>query len=127
MHILFDMNMSPEWVKALNVHGFTCVHWSAVGPVTATDAVIFKWAAEHKYIVFTHDLDFGAILAATNARFPSVIQLRSQYFFPDDSQHTLLIIYYIRQYEVLLSNGALLTIDESSSKVRVLPLNPESK
>lgn len=30
------------------------------------------------YVVFTHDLDFGDILAATNADDPSVIQVRTQ-------------------------------------------------
>lgn len=36
------------------------------------------WARANDYIVFTHDLDFGAMLALTNAESPSVIQVRTQ-------------------------------------------------
>lgn len=38
------------------------------------------WALTNDYIVFTHDLDFGTLLAITQADAPSVIQVRSQIF-----------------------------------------------
>ncbi len=41
-----------------------------------------EWAKTNSHIVFTHDLDFGAILAATNAIAPSVIQVRTQDVMP---------------------------------------------
>jgi predicted nuclease of predicted toxin-antitoxin system len=34
-----------------------------------------EWARANRYIVFTHDLDFGSLLAATGAETPSVIQI----------------------------------------------------
>ncbi len=77
MKLLIDMNLSPEWVDELESHGWHAVHWSTVGVPAATDRMIMDWAREHGYVVFTHDLDFGAVLAATRAIGPSVIQVRT--------------------------------------------------
>ena len=76
MKILLDMNLSPEWVSFLEQAGFACVHWSTVGDPRAPDWELLAWARERGYVLFTHDLDFGALLAATRDRGPSVIQVR---------------------------------------------------
>jgi predicted nuclease of predicted toxin-antitoxin system len=78
MKLLIDMNLSPLWVLVLEEAGWEAVHWSLVGPPTATDQEILEYAKLHEYAIFTHDLDFGAVLAATNAEYPSVIQVRVQ-------------------------------------------------
>ena len=83
MKILIDMNLSPDWVKVLERAGWEAVHWSTVGDMRAPDDVIMLWARENGYIVFTHDLDFGVLLALTRAESPSVIQVRTQDVFPD--------------------------------------------
>jgi len=80
--ILVDMNLSPEWVPALVREGWEAVHWSAVGNPRAPDGELMTWAVTHRHIVFTHDLDFGAMLASTQAAGPSVPQLRSQKVLP---------------------------------------------
>lgn len=123
MNILLDMNISPEWIEPFRSAGFHCQHWSEIGDSNAKDTVIFQWATENGYIVYTHDLDFGAILAATNARFPSVIQLRHQSFFPDAQEDVQRVTTYLKQYQDLLVAGALLTIDEQKAKIRVLPIH----
>ena len=84
MSILLDMNLSPLWVTFLQAHDIEVSHWSDVGNPAATDAEIFGWAKENGFIVFTNDLDFGAILAATNAAAPSVIQVRAQALLPEN-------------------------------------------
>lgn len=61
MKILVDMNLSPSWVQVLERNGYSAIHWSTVGDEGAPDSVILDWAYENGYIVFTHDLDFGAI------------------------------------------------------------------
>lgn len=48
-------------------------NWSAVGQANAPDAEVLAYAAKHGYLLLTHDLDFGAILAATHGQKPSVI------------------------------------------------------
>jgi predicted nuclease of predicted toxin-antitoxin system len=70
-------------------------------------------------VVFTHDLDFGVLLAVTNAQGPSVIQVRIQDIMPDRLGPRLVQI--LQQYEPVLATGALMTIDESKSRVRILP------
>jgi predicted nuclease of predicted toxin-antitoxin system len=77
MRVLIDMNLPPAWVAFLQQFGILARHWSDVGAATATDRDIALWAEANAYVVITHDLDSGAILAATQARGPSVIQLRT--------------------------------------------------
>jgi predicted nuclease of predicted toxin-antitoxin system len=120
MKLLIDMNLSPRWVAVFEKHGWESIHWSEVGDPTATDAEIMSWADTHAYVVFTHDLDFSAILAATQAQGPSVIQVRIQDVLPESVED--LIVNTLRQFETLLQSGALITIDPSRSRARVLPL-----
>lgn len=79
-----------------------------------------EWAKTNDYFVFTHDLDFGALLAAAQAEAPSVIQIRSQEVLPD--QISNLVIAALRQFETQLEAGALITIDESRARARILPI-----
>ena len=72
------MNLSPAWVDTLRQAGFEALHWSSVGDPRATDREILDWAAGHGSILITHDLDFGAILAARGSTRPSVLQLRAR-------------------------------------------------
>lgn len=58
--------------------GVEAVHWSTVGAKNATDAQIMAYALADDFVVLTHDLDFGAILAATQGDKPSVVQIRSE-------------------------------------------------
>lgn len=120
MKILLDMNLSPDWVGVLNQSGFDAVHWSAVGDPSATDQVIMQWASTNGFVVLTHDLDFGAILAATGGQGPSVMQFRTQNLLSADLQKIAIVL--LRQYQVQLEQGALIIIDEKRSRVRLLPL-----
>ena len=49
-----------------------------VGRGNEPDVEIMAYAAEQGCVVLTHDMDFGAILAATHGEKPSVIQLRME-------------------------------------------------
>jgi predicted nuclease of predicted toxin-antitoxin system len=63
--LLVDMNLSPNWIAHMKSAGLSAVHWSEVGRADAPDSEIMAYAAEHDFVVVTHDLDFGAILATT--------------------------------------------------------------
>jgi predicted nuclease of predicted toxin-antitoxin system len=78
------------------------------------------WARAHGYVVFTHDLDFGTMLALSHSSGPSVIQVRSQDVLPNAMGTT--VVAAVRQHEVDLMSGALVVVDRSKSRVRVLPL-----
>ena len=118
--LLVDMNLSPEWVPVLQKHGWQAVHWSLVGDPRASDRVIMDWAAAHEYVVFTHDLDFGMMLALSHEAGPSVLQIRGENILPDHLEG--LVIAALRQHEADLSSGALVVVDASRSRVRVLPI-----
>jgi predicted nuclease of predicted toxin-antitoxin system len=120
MKILIDMNLSPDWREILARHGCEAVHWSSVGKPTAPDKTILQYARDNGYVVLTHDLDFGAILAATGSRSPSVIQIRMQDVLSERFQSLLLNT--LRQFESELNAGALVVVDESRSRARVLPI-----
>ena len=120
MKVLIDMNLSPSWVRALEDHGFEALHWSSVGDGRAPDSVVLAWAKDNDYIVFTNDLDFGAILAITRAAAPSVIQVRTQDLSP--GRLISLVVRVLRQHQTALERGALISIDEERSRSRVLPL-----
>jgi predicted nuclease of predicted toxin-antitoxin system len=121
MKILIDMNLSPEWCAALEKHGHSCVHWSQIGSPDASDSVLMEWARQNGYVVLTHDLDFGAILAATKASAPSVIQIRARDVLPPAMEAVLASA--LRTYEDRLSAGALLVVDSARSRARILPLS----
>jgi predicted nuclease of predicted toxin-antitoxin system len=76
MKLLIDMNLSPRWMGWLQAEGLEAVHWSSVGRANAPDSEIMAYARESGFFVLTHDLDFGSILAATQGKSPSVVQMR---------------------------------------------------
>jgi predicted nuclease of predicted toxin-antitoxin system len=104
MKFLIDMNLSPLWVSFLAGHGLEAVHWSNVGQPEAPDSEIFEFAAAGGWIIFTHDLDFGLMLAVLRTRRPSVIQVRAQDVLP--SAIGELVLRAIRATESHLEAGA---------------------
>lgn len=120
IRLLVDMNLSPRWVEVFEERGFTACHWSVIGAPQAPDTEIMAWARENGHIVFTHDLDFGALLFATCATGPSVIQLRTEDIRP--STMTPLVLNAIAQVRDDLLSGALVTLNPRRSRVAILPL-----
>jgi predicted nuclease of predicted toxin-antitoxin system len=118
--IIVDMNLPPRWVTFLKNEGWRAVHWSSIGNPGATDTDIMRYAKNGGYAVLTHDLDFGAILAATGWESPSVIQIRTQDVFPQAIGY--LVIAAIKQFSDEIKKGVLISIDKNRSRARILPL-----
>ena len=123
MKLLVDMNLSPSWISVLNADGFEAVHWSDIGQPNAPDNQLFDWARQHGYIIFTHDLDFGAMLALTGAESPSVFQIRTQDVAPAVLAPRAISL--LKRFEIELSAGALIVVDELRERVRLLPLGQQ--
>ena len=121
MKLLVDMNLGPAWVETLRTAGWETSHWSTLGDPRAADAEIMRFAREGDWVVFTHDLDFGTILAHTQAGQPSVFQVRTQDVSPEHLG--LLVCRTLQQFTSELEMGALVTVDEARQRVRLLPLN----
>ena len=120
MKLLVDMNLSPAWVEALREMGLEAVHWSTVGDPRASDHELLEYAQAEGYVVFANDLDFGSILAASAARFPSVIQVRAADLTP--GRIGPLMRQALAQYAEWLETGALVTIEAARLRARILPL-----
>jgi len=120
MRVLVDVNLPPQWVSWLEEEKFEAVHWSLIGERDAPDRVLMKWAKQNDHVVLTHDLDFSAILAVTQAEGPSVVQLRTDDVLPHESGDV--ICRALRQFESELHEGAILSVDIDRSRIRYLPL-----
>ncbi len=125
MRLLLDMNLSPRWVRYLNDVGFEAQHWSNVGLANANDLEIMDYAKNRDLVVITHDLDFGAILAATNGLSPSVVQIRA-----DDLSIEAIgeqIVGALRQTSEALTDGALVTVNPVRTRLTLLPIRMASE
>ncbi len=123
MKLLVDMNLSPRWVQFLTKQGWQCFHWSSAGKPTATDAEIMKFAAQNDCVVLTYDLDFSAIFVATQGNKPSVVQLRTKDISIEAVGHKLCAA--LKQTESELNQGALLTVHDNRTRIRLLPIKRE--
>ena len=120
MKLLVDMNLSPDWCSLFKAEGWEAVHCSEVGLPAATDVEVMAYARRDKYVVFSHDLDFSAILAASQASAPSVIQVRAQDTLSTDFQRQ--VFDALRRFGAELESGAIVVVEQFRSRVRVLPL-----
>jgi predicted nuclease of predicted toxin-antitoxin system len=78
------------------------------------------WAADRGYVVLTNDLDFGAILAASQGIKPSVVQVRADNLNPDVTGPTVLAA--LKATAGDSATGALVTVEPSRNRVMLLPL-----
>jgi predicted nuclease of predicted toxin-antitoxin system len=106
MKVLIDMNLSPRWVQFFSTAGIEAVHWSAVGSVDTADTEIMNYARSNDFLVLTHNLDFGSILAATRNDKPSVIQIRMGDVSPDRS--AVIVISAIQKVDEQYWHGGFL-------------------
>jgi len=118
MKLLLDINLSPTWVGFLEENGFEAVHWSTTGH-------------RHRYrghgvgarsrLCGNHPRPrLSPILATTEAVGPSVVQVRTQDVLPDAVGSD--VVRVLRDHLTALDQGAIVSIDELASRVRVLPI-----
>lgn len=120
LRLVIDMNLSPLWVEVLCDARFEAVHWYRIVAANAPDSEIFSWARTNNHIVFTHDLDFGALLAATGAESPSVFQIRTEDVSPGALAPRAIEL--LNRFTPELTSGALIVVDEMRERIRILPL-----
>jgi predicted nuclease of predicted toxin-antitoxin system len=125
MKILIDVNLSRRWKVPLSAVGHDVLHWEDVGPDDADDSDIMKFADSEERIILTNDLDFATMLAQSNMKKPSVVQLRSGKLRPEQLQ--VQVITALNQAKDALDSGAVVTVFPSQSKISILPLKVQSK
>lgn len=71
-------------------------------------------------MIFTHDLDFGRLLAMQSGCRPSVIQIRAQDVLPSGIGDVVLKA--LEAAHIHLKDGALVTVDPAKHRIRLLPI-----
>lgn len=120
MKFLADMGISPQTAQFLRTSGHDALHLYEAGLLTLPDSDILAKARHEDYIVLTHDLDFGELMAASGADLPSVITFRLRNMQPDNVNRHLQAV--IDQHTDALQAGAVVTVTEGRSRVRQLPI-----
>jgi len=120
MKFLADMGISPRVVEELRQKGYDAVHLLDEGLYRMTDGDILEKARQENYVLLTHDLDFGELLAASGGNLPSVIIFRLKDMRAVNIIRHLLSI--INQQSEALDKGAVLSVTEQKVRIRTLPI-----
>lgn len=120
MKILLDMNVTFIWLKFFKDNDYFVRHWSQLGEKTAPDIELMEYARTNNFLVFTHDLDFGELLAKFSFQLPSVVQIRGEVILP--STHGNLLLDVLSNNENLIQNGVLITIKNNKVRIKNLPI-----
>lgn len=118
MKLVVDMNLSVDWVPALESVGIKAVHWVTVGPPDAGDETIMAWAHANGAVVLTRDLDFAAILLRQGLASPSIVQLRIDQVRSE--RHLTHVAGALARHRRDLEEGAIMTLHHDRVRIRAL-------
>ena len=121
MKFLIDQNRSPQLAELLPRAGHDAVHTVELGLERAPDDKLLKFAADQERVVVSGDTDFGALLALTRSRLPSVILFRARNM-PQAVDQAAVILGHLDEVAEDLEQGAVLVVTDARIRVRRLPL-----
>lgn len=114
------MNISPRTVSALRGLGWDVVRVSEILPASSTDLETPRYARQQERAVVTQDLDSSTLLALDGHVRPSLITLRLAVADPETITRRLVDV--LPGYEQEPREGCALTLNETTVRVRRLPL-----
>ena len=120
MNFLLNMNVPRAVAGVLAAHGHRARHAGDVGLAKASDTAVVEDARRCGEVIITHDLDYGHLLAFSGERTPSVIILRLAR--PDPQDVASSIINALDEIIPALSQGAIVILEDSTMRVRHLPI-----
>ena len=118
--LLLDQGLPRSTILHLRDAGLKADHIGEVGLAAAADSTILARARDYAQIVVTLDADFHAQLALSGAAGPSVIRIRIEGL--KAKQLADLLVRVLEQCGDDLKSGAMVTVTESSVRIRHLPL-----
>jgi predicted nuclease of predicted toxin-antitoxin system len=118
--LLLDQGCPRSTASILNNQGWQVLHVGDVGLSRATDTAILEHAHAENRVCVTLDADFHAILAVSGAVRPSTVRIRIEGLHADAL--AALLVRAWPHVEADLDQGALVTIDSTSIRVRRLPI-----
>ena len=120
MKLLLDQGLPRGAAVALRERGFDAVHTGEVGMATAADQDLIAHARSEDRTIITLDADFHSLLALSNAASPSVVRVRLEGL--RGAELASLVERVLALCEEDLRAGAMVTVDEHTVRVRLLPL-----
>ena len=122
MKFLVDNALSPAVSAGLRAAGHDSVHVRDYGLQAAEDATIFARAGSEARAIISADTDFAALLAAAQASGPSLVIFRHGLPHRPEAQLRLLLA-NLPAIESLLARGAVVSLEATRVRVRMLPFN----
>jgi predicted nuclease of predicted toxin-antitoxin system len=120
MRFLADMGVSLFTVAWLRETGHDAVHLREEGLQRLPDEEILLKARQEDRIILTMDLDFGTLLAISQASFPSVILFRLSDERSRFVNERLGVI--LPQCAEVLETGAIISVSDQAFRIRSLPI-----
>jgi predicted nuclease of predicted toxin-antitoxin system len=115
------MGLGRSTAGFLRRHGHDTLHLREQGLQRLDDRDIIRKARAEGRVILTHDLDFGRIMALSQSHLPSVITFRLSNMQPSSVNHYLLQV--LDLFAEDLETGALVSVSETSIRVRPLPID----
>ena len=118
--VLVDVNLSPAWTEMLATKGIEAVHWTAAGLPTRPRrrAVALRQGSRIRRVHSRPRLRYAARADAGtwSERRPGVDPERLA------GRHRDLVARVLTEQAAALTSGALVTVEPSAARVRVLPI-----
>lgn len=106
--------------------GHDVVHVRDIGLQSKPDPAVLAVALEQRRVLVTLDTDFGALLALSGARLPSVILFRGEVTRRPEGQ-AMLLLANLDQITADLNMGAAVVLGDDRVRVRSLPIRHEQE
>lgn len=120
MKFLLDQGLPRSTAEHLQKMGIEAEHVGCLGLALASDETILCEGRDREAIVVTHDSDFHALLALSNASSPSVIRIRIQGLKGVGVARVIQQVVQATKSD--LQAGAAVTVSERRLALRRLPL-----
>jgi predicted nuclease of predicted toxin-antitoxin system len=120
IRVLLDQGLSPRTAGLLRLAGWDAIHASEARLERAEDSEILDFARHDGRTCVTLDHDFHLHLALSRAGKPSVVLLRVQGLAAEGEAQLTRSVYEV--CDEAIAEGAAVSADESSIRIRRLPL-----